>query len=464
MIRIFRVSISVGVLVLLLSEILITSACFVAAAFLVLGADGGYYFSNETGLIRTFLVVTSIILGLHFMDLYTHIHVRSRMRLLQDLCQVIGIALLVQGLIAYADPQLRLGRGIMLVGTLISLVVLFGWRVFYSKFILDAVVIGERLLFVGANQVVEEMAEHIMTHPELGLSILGYLANGLAVDTPLTGGKVLGAVSDLRTVAAEMRPTRVVVGMTERRDRMPVLDLLELRFAGFAIEEAGVTYEAVCGRICTKELRPSQLIFSGELGPRPASLAIQNLLNFSVVIVALVIALPLMALVALAVKLTSRGPVFYRQTRVGKGGAIFTVYKFRSMRMDAEADTGAVWAIKDDPRITAVGKWLRRLRFDELPQFFNVLRGEMSLVGPRPERPEFVKTLSEQIPYYRQRHCVKPGITGWAQINYKYGETLEDTITKLEFDLYYIKHISPSLDAYIIFHTLKTMILQRGSQ
>ncbi len=377
---------------------------------------------------------------------------------------MIGIALLVQGLIAYTDPRLRLGRGIMLVGTLMSLMVLFGWRVFYSKFILDAVVIGERLLFVGSNQVVEEMADHIMTHPELGLSILGYLANGLAVDTPLTGGKVLGALCDLHKVAMGMRPTRIVVGMTERRDRMPVSDLLELRFAGFAIEEAGSTYEAVCGRICTKELRPSQLIFSGELGPRPGSLFVQNLLNFSVVITGLVITMPLMALVALLVKITSHGPVLYRQTRVGKGGETFMVYKFRSMRVDAEAHTGAVWATKDDPRITGLGKWLRRLRLDELPQFFNVLRGEMSLVGPRPERPEFVKTLSEQIPYYRQRHCVKPGITGWAQINYKYGETLEDTVTKLEFDLYYIKNISPSLDAYIIFHTLKTMLLQRGSQ
>jgi sugar transferase (PEP-CTERM system associated) len=464
MIRIFRVSIPVGVLALLLSEIALTSTCFVAAAFLVLGPDDGADYFDTDGLVRTTLVVTSIIVGLHFMDLYTRIHVKSRMRLFQDLCQVIGIALLAQGLISYASPHLRLGRGIMLVGTLMSLVVLFCWRLFYSGFLLDAVVGGERLLFLGSNQVVEEMAEHIMKHPELGLSILGYLTNGLELNTPLTGGKVLGAVGDLRRIVTEKRPTRIVVGMTERRDRMPVPDLLELRFGGFAIEEAGTTYEAVCGRICTKELRPSQLIFSGELGPRPGWLVIQNVLNFSVAIVGVLVTLPIMALVALAVRTTSRGPVLYRQTRVGKDGAVFKVYKFRSMRVDAEAKTGAVWAAKDDPRITPVGKWLRRLRLDELPQFVNVLRGEMSLVGPRPERPEFVKTLSEQIPYYRQRHCVRPGITGWAQINYKYGATLEDTVTKLEYDLYYIKHISPSLDAYIIFHTLKTMLLQRGSQ
>jgi sugar transferase (PEP-CTERM system associated) len=463
MIRIFRVSIPVGVLALLVSEIALTSLCFYLAAYITLGVAVTTYFLDEGGLVRAALVVASIILGLHFVDLYTHIHVKSRLRLLQDLCQVFGIALLAQGLISYAVPQLRLGRSLMLVGTLTSSVVLFGWRLFYAGFILSAVV-GERILFLGANQVVEELAEHIAGHPELGLFIVGYLTNGVALGTELSGGKVLGEIGDVRKVATELRPSRIVVGMTERRDKMPVPDLLELRFAGFANEDVGSTYEAVCGRICTKDLRPSQLIFTGELGPRPGSLVIQDLLNFCISLVGAVVTLPIMFLVALAVRLTSRGPILYRQIRVGKNGVPFMVYKFRSMRVDAEAETGAVWASKDDPRITPIGKSLRRLRLDELPQFFNVLRGEMSLVGPRPERPEFVKTLSEQIPYYRQRHCVKPGITGWAQINHKYGDRLEDAVIKLEYDFYYIKNISISLDAYIIFHTLKTMILSRGAQ
>jgi lipopolysaccharide/colanic/teichoic acid biosynthesis glycosyltransferase len=156
--------------------------------------------------------------------------------------------------------------------------------------------------------------------------------------------------------------------------------------------------------------------------------------------------------------------VLYRQTRVGLDNTLFTVYKFRSMSIDAEIGTGAVWAQKDDPRVTTVGRFIRAIRFDELPQLFNVLKGEMSIVGPRPERPEFAKALNEQIPYYRQRHCVRPGITGWAQINYKYGDSLQDTITKLEYDLYYIKNMSMALDSYIIFHTLKAMLLSRGAQ
>jgi exopolysaccharide biosynthesis polyprenyl glycosylphosphotransferase len=260
------------------------------------------------------------------------------------------------------------------------------------------------------------------------------------------------------------RPNRIIVGMFERRNRVPVSDLLELRLSGHRIEEAATAYERICGRVCIKELRPSHLIYSGELGPRRQNLLYQNLGNTIAAGIGVILSSPVMLLTAIAVKLSSPGPVLYRQVRIGMGGVPFTVLKFRSMYVDAEAETGAVWASKDDPRVTRVGRIIRKLRIDELPQLFNVLRGEMSLVGPRPERPEFVKALCEQIPYYRQRHCVRPGITGWAQINYKYGDSLQDTITKLEYDLFYIKNMSFSLDTYIIFHTLKAMLLSRGAR
>jgi exopolysaccharide biosynthesis polyprenyl glycosylphosphotransferase len=271
-------------------------------------------------------------------------------------------------------------------------------------------------------------------------------------------------VASLREIVAATRPSHIVVGMFERRNCMPVNELLELRFGGNMIEEAASAYERVCGRVCVQELRPSQLIYSGELGPRRQTLLYQSLSNIVVAGIGVVVAAPVMLLVALVVRLSSPGPVLYRQVRVGLDGENFTLFKFRSMRADAEAKTGAVWASKDDPRITAVGRITRKLRLDELPQLFNVLKGEMSIVGPRPERPEFVKTLSSRIPYYRQRHCVRPGITGWAQINYKYSENLEDTIEKLEYDLFYIKNMSLSLDTYIIFHTMKIMLLSRGAQ
>jgi len=191
---------------------------------------------------------------------------------------------------------------------------------------------------------------------------------------------------------------------------------------------------------------------------------LQNIYSFLIALVSLVLTFPLMLLVAVGVKLTSTGPVLFRQKRVGLNGKIFTIYKFRSMVVNAEATTGAVWAKKNDPRVTPFGAVLRKTRLDELPQIFNVLRGDMSVVGPRPERPEFVTVLSEQIPFYRQRHVVKPGVTGWAQINHKYGDTIEDTIIKLEYDLYYIKNLSPSLDLYIIFDTLKVMLFSGHGQ
>jgi len=292
---------------------------------------------------------------------------------------------------------------------------------------------------------------------------LGYVDN-VEPGLELAGGKTLGPISDLRQIVDGMKPDRIVVGMSERRERLPVNQLLDLRLSGIPIEDAMTTYEATFGRISTRELRPSQLIFSTELGPNPGRVMLQSFYSTAIAVVATVITAPVMLLVAGLVKLSSPGPALFRQQRVGKNDVVFTLYKFRSMYRDAEAVSGAVWAKQDDPRITPVGRVLRGLRLDELPQLFNVLKGEMSIVGPRPERPEFVTELAREIPYYRQRHCVKPGITGWAQINLKYGDTIQDTITKLEYDLYYIKNLAPALDVFIMFHTAKVMLLSRGSR
>jgi sugar transferase (PEP-CTERM system associated) len=322
----------------------------------------------------------------------------------------------------------------------------------------------ERLLLVGGSPLLEDIASHLETRPELGLEVAGYVDDAHQPGEALRGGKLLGSLPALKEIVEATQPNRIVVGMSERRNRMPVADLLELRLSGHIIEEAATAFERICGRVCLKELRPSQLIYSGELGPRRQSVIVQTLLNRLTAAVGLIVASPIMLLTALAVKLSSPGPILYRQVRVGLNGEPFTLYKFRSMRADAEAATGAVWAAKDDPRVTRVGKIIRKLRFDELPQLYNTLKGDMSIVGPRPERPEFVKALAQKNPYYQQRHCVRPGITGWAQINFKYGDTLEDTMTKLEYDLYYIKNMSMSLDTYIVFHTVKAMLLSRGAQ
>jgi sugar transferase (PEP-CTERM system associated) len=463
MIRLFKVFIPVATLTLLISEVLLVTSAFIFATYVVLEVDPTVFLLYDGGLFRIALVLVSILVGLHFHDLYSKVHVKSQIILIQQLCLVMGVAFLTQGLIAYVNSNLRVPIRVMVVGSAIAVVAIFFWRVLFSTFVLQ-VVGRDRLLLVGGSPLLEDIGQYITEHPESGLEIAGYLDDRHQPGTPLPGGKTLGPMESLRDIVRTTQPNRIVVGMFERRNRMPVSELLELRFGGNVIEEAANTYERVCGRVCLKEIRPSQLIFSGELGPRPQNLLYQRISNVIVAVIGIVVSSPIMLLTALAVRVSSPGPVLYRQTRVGLDGALFTVYKFRSMRVDAEVGTGAVWAQKDDPRVTSVGRLIRRIRFDELPQLFNVFRGEMSMVGPRPERPEFVKALNEQIPYYRQRHCVRPGITGWAQISYKYGDTLQDTITKLEYDLYYIKNMSMALDTYIIFHTLKAMLLSRGAQ
>jgi sugar transferase (PEP-CTERM system associated) len=463
MIRLFRVFVSAVSLALFSSEILLILASYVLATFVVLTVDPTVFLLYDRGLVRILLVLASILVGMHFHDLYSNLYVRSRRVLIQQLCLVIGIAFLVQALIGYLDATLRVPIRVMVLGSLLAVPAIFAWRVFFSAYVLR-VVGRDRLLLVGASPLLEDIGKHIEDHPETGLQVVGYVRDCEEAGAAMAGGKVLGPIATLREIVQATNPHRIVVGMTERRAQMPVGELLELRFAGHIIEEAASTYEKVCGRVCLKELRPSQLIYTGELGPRRASMFYQTAINLILAAIGVVAAMPLMLLIALAVRLTSAGPVLYRQVRVGMGGRPFTLYKFRSMRADAEAETGAVWASRDDPRVTPLGRTMRKLRIDEIPQLFNVLKGEMSIVGPRPERPEMVQSLARQIPYYRHRHCVRPGITGWAQVNYKYGDTLEDVIRKLEYDLYYIKNMSPSLDSYIIFLTIKATLLSRGSQ
>ena len=463
MIGLFRVLVPIGTATLLVTEVLLVIASFVAAAYLALPLDATIYLLYDGGFRNIALIVATMLVVLYFNDLYSAIYVKSRIMLVQQLCITFGSVFLVQGLASYVNVSFRVPLHVMVPGSALSLVGMYFWRIFFSTYAIQ-VVGRERLLLVGNSPLLELVAEHCGSHPEQGLKVIGYLDDEPEPETPRNGVKFLGGLHQLRSIVAATNPSRIVVGLSERRNRVPVADLLELRFAGNLIEEVAQTFEQTCGRISLQDLRPSQLIYSGELGPRRKNIFYQSLFNLLVATVVLIGAAPIMLLTALAVRLSSRGPVLYRQVRVGLDGVPFTLFKFRSMKVDAEAGTGAVWAVKDDPRVTGVGRFIRQTRFDELPQLFNVLRGDMSVVGPRPERPEFVRVLTEQIPYYRQRHCVRPGITGWAQINYKYSDTIEDTITKLEFDLYYIKNMAFSLDCFIIFHTVKAMLLSRGSQ
>ena len=463
MIRLFRVFFPTSVIALLFSEIVILLFGYTLASYWLIDVAPTIFLLYDGGLLRIAVVILTIVLALHFQDLYTEVRVRSRILLFQQLCLAVGIAFLVQGVASYINPNWVLPRWVMLYGSALSLVLLALWRVFYIALVFRALGL-QKILFVGASWSALQIAARLAAKPELGFSVAGFVENPEQCPAELAPENRLGDLSDLRRVVLEQRPDRIVVGMAERRRRLPVNELLDFRLAGIPVVEAAIMYEAAFGQVCTRDLRPGHLIFTTDLGPGENMLLLQSVYSFLIALVSTALLLPVLLLVAAAIRLTSRGPVLFRQQRVGMGGRIFTLYKFRSMYADAEAHTGAVWAVKDDPRVTPVGRWLRQLRLDEIPQFFNILRGEMALIGPRPERPEFVEVLTEQIPYYRQRHCVKPGITGWAQINQEYSDSLEDTVTKLEFDLYYIKNLSMTLDAYIVFHTLKVMLLSRGSR
>lgn len=463
MIRLFQVSIPSSVLVLVIVDTLLLALCFIVPAQWTQDLPVDLFLTDDGGALSIGLVVALLLAGLYLSDLYENIRKQSTMLIMQQLCLILGVELLVQSMLSYLRSPLLLPKWLMLYGGIGIVTVLPLWRRVFTHFVARRLG-ASTALFVGGTPVVYQIVRELLERPELGMVPSGYVDNCPNEALAALGAPYLGPIDSIEAVVAAKQPERIVIGMLEGRARFPVGSLLDLQFSGLPIERASSLYERIFGRVSTESLRASDVIFSEELNPNRRTVLFQNVYSFILAVIGVVLTLPIMAVIALAVQLSSPGPVLFRQTRVGRNKMLFTLYKFRSMYADAEARTGAIWAAKNDPRITPLGRILRKLRLDELPQFFNVLRGDMAIVGPRPERPEFMDTLENQIPFFRQRLCVKPGITGWAQINHKYGDTLEDTVIKLEYDLYYIKNLTPSLDGYIIFHTVKVILLSRGAQ
>jgi len=320
------------------------------------------------------------------------------------------------------------------------------------------------ILILGTGELAKKLAAEILNRPEVGVRIAGFISeDNSLVGKSLLNPTVLGHTSELNRVVESERVGQVVVAMPESRGSMPMNELLDLKVRGVAVEEATSFYERITGKIALENLRPSWLVFSPGFRKSRLSLFLHSSLGIVLSLLGLLLCFPIMIVIAALIRLDSRGPVLFRQARVGKDGKTFQLLKFRSMFVDAEEKTGPIWAKKNDDRATRVGRVIRKLRLDELPQFLNVLRGEMSFVGPRPERPEFVQELTRTIPYYNQRHTVRPGITGWAQVKYQYGASVGDAVEKLQYELFYIKNMSISLDIYIIFQTAKIVLLGKGA-
>ncbi len=414
---------------------------------------------------RAVLIAIVLQVALHYCDLYDLRTLKDRRGLVVSLIQALGGASLVLAALYYWVPSLDIGRGVFVIASVLVIALVSGWRLAFEWLSLR-VGPAERLLIVGTSEASVALARELFDRrQELAVDLVGFVdSDPSRVGQPLINPGVIGTVADIPAIVRNSRVDRVVVSLPDARGKLPMGDLLRMKLLhGVQFDHLASVYEEYTGKIAVENLRPSWLIFSGGFRNSRLMWASKRAFVITVAAVGLALAMPILVLVAIAIKWSSPGPAFYHQRRVGKDGRTFMIHKFRSMRQEAEAETGAVWSTAGDPRVTPVGKFLRRTRLDEVPQLWNILCGDMSFVGPRPERPEFVAELTAQIPFYGQRHVVRPGLTGWAQVRHSYGSTIEDALQKLQFDLFYIKHISIAFDLFIGLETLKTVLVRRGS-
>jgi sugar transferase (PEP-CTERM system associated) len=437
-------------------------ASFFAAALLRFGdlPDALGY----PGIVAKAALCTGVVLAvLHYAEIYER-RSRRRTELFLRLGQCMAAASVTLAVVFFLAPPLQVGRGVFAFFLAAAWLGLLAWRLALLWSWGSVSALGDRVLILGTSVVAQKVAREMLKRSPVGYRVLGFLTEHPAeVGRVLVNPSVVGTLAELPSLAERLGITLIVVAQEDRRQRLPVDALLRCRMEGVEVVEATSLLESLSGRIPLRNLRPSWLIFSTGFN-KPRLLArVKRSGELVLSVVFLALAAPLLALVALAVRVTSPGPALYRQTRVGLGRRPFDLLKFRTMRQDAESTSGPVWATVDnDPRVTPVGRFLRKTRLDELPQLWNVAKGQMSFVGPRPERPHFVDKLRKVIPYYDERHSVRPGITGWAQVKFPYGSTLEDAEEKLEFDLYYVKHMSLLLDVAIVLETAKVMLLGRG--
>ncbi len=410
---------------------------------------------------QTVIFAAALMLTSYLAELYSWDHNNGRMEIVMRIGASVLLAFFLLSGIYYLIPDVTPER-ISLVASL----ALFGfvqliWHIGFFIF-LRMPGIAQKILIFGVGPLADQIERVLASHPHNYILAGSIRPPGMAVSP----GSIdtLGSRDGLAVTAMREKVNTIVISVSERRGVLPVREILGCKLNGIEIVDDLSFYERITGKLLVERMHPSSLIFSN--GSRLTAFVrfYKRVFDLMFASIGIVFASPLFPLIALAIRLDSPGPVFFRQSRVGRGEEVFTLYKFRTMRQDAEKGTGAVWARENDPRITRVGRILRKSRLDEIPQLFNVLKGEMSFVGPRPERPEFVETLKEKIPYYSNRHYVKPGATGWAQVKYPYGASVEDAVEKLCYDLYYIKNYSLLLDFLIILETVKVVLFGRGAR
>jgi len=450
---------------LILAEAFLLYGGMIVAVYLRLASfDADDELIMKHGFYKAALATIFCLTAFYLYDLYDFVVMHDRRELVLRLIQALGLAWTALALTFYAMPKLMIGRGVSLIALPLALTLMVVWRLTIHWF-LGHPQFGEKILIVGAGSNAIEIAREALNRPDAGYRILGFVdGDSQLLGRSLINPRVIGLTSELGEIVKREGVDRIVVAQAERRGQFPTEQLLQLSLSGdISIEEGAAFYERLTGRVSLDMVRPSWLIFSGRGRQARLNAFTRAAMHRIIALLGALLSLPIAIITAILIKLDSPGPVLFKQERVGKNGRAFTIMKFRSMRVDAEKD-GPVWAKTSDDRTTRIGRIIRKARVDEIPQFWNILKGDMNFVGPRPERPHFVEQLAQEIPYYEQRHLIAPGLTGWAQIKYPYGASIEDARQKLQYDLYYIKNQSLMLDAAIMFETIKTILFSRGAR
>ena len=456
MVRIFNSYVPARALVLLFGEIAAVCVSFALAIVICFGAESRVIYTDQQTILKILVVAVLAFLCSHYLELHDLRRLTTNGDMYPRILMLVGILSFLLAAVSYVFPEFSVGRYVFLTGLLILAAIWVFWRWAYTRLI-SLRMLRERVYLLGNGDRAIRIREAIESRAELGMDLVGW---GGESNTGQLNSTLLA--SKLTDLASRGAVDRIIVALADRRCVLPVNALLDLRLRGVRIDDGTSLLEKVTGKIDVDELYPSWMIFGEGFRLTQRHSLLRRIISTLLALTLSILTLPLIPVIMLLIKLTSRGPVLYRQKRVGLRGHVFDCYKFRSMRQDAEADSGATWASDEDPRITPVGRFLRRSRLDEIPQIWNVLRGDMAFVGPRPERPEFVMKLTEQIPYYNVRHSARPGITGWAQIKYGYGSSVEESKEKLSFDLYYIRNVSVMLDLLIVFYTIRAVVIGRG--
>ncbi len=403
------------------------------------------------------------IVAFYYNDLYDLRIVRTFGEFASRLLQSFGVALILLAAFYTLFRDMRISQGPLLSSLLIIVGLLVPLRAAgYS--IMRRRAFADRVLILGTGPLARTLIQEIEAQPHYRYTIVAVASEAGAGDEAPLAYPMVGPLERLDKVIEDIRPDRIVVALAERRGRLPMRQLLEAEAHGVVVEDGLETYENLTGKLAIETLTPSFLIFSGAFRKSRLLLAARRVISLAVAAFGLVVTAPLMLLIAVAIRLGSGSPIFFLDERAGRGGRPFHLIKFRTMRDQTEGDVHSVWQRDDAARVTRVGRWIRKLRLDELPQFWNILKGDMDLVGPRPEMLRNVKTMTEHIPYYSLRHVVRPGLTGWAQVRYGYSVSLEQVTEKMRHDLFYIKHLSLWFDLRILVDTVKIVLFGRGAR